>query len=285
MNFFLPLIAGIGSSICYGISSVLQKVSVDKEVNVATLKIGLFLRLLKDSPYLWGLILDLGGWVLNLVSVHSLPLFLVQAIIASSVVVAALIEQVYFHHFLSPKVYIAISAVLIGLILIGVGASPERTFQPILIVRMSIIISPILIAILGGLSARAKNHNSYLSLALLSGISFGGTSIIGRIITYNHPLTYFITNPLIWALIAYGVIGIALFTIALQRSAATKVLAAVIASETLVPVLIGTLLFNDRAKAGLWTEVWIGVGLVVVGSVVTALNNDLDIKSTKINHK
>jgi drug/metabolite transporter (DMT)-like permease len=285
VNFFIPLIAGIGSAISYGISSVLQKVSVDKEVNVATLKVSLFLRLLKDSPYLLGIVLDLGGWVLNLVSVHSLPLFLVQALIASSVVVAALIERIYFHRFLSSRVYIAITAVLVGLILIGVGASPEKTFQPILSVRVVIIIVPILIAILGGIFVRSRKPNSYLSLALLSGLSFGGTSIIGRVITYNHPFMYYVTNPLIWALLAYGVIGIVLFTIALQRSVATKVLAAVIASETLIPILVGSILFNDRAKAGLWIEVWIGVGLVIAGSIVTTLNNNLEIKSAKVSNK
>src|SRR5487761_1207014 len=114
MTLWLALLSAFGCALCNGIAAVLQKISADKETKIMSLHAGSLLRLLQDRPYVVGIILDIVAWILTLVAAHSLPLFIVQPIIAFSVVVTVSIESLFFHRKLTRETNFAIGIIVVG---------------------------------------------------------------------------------------------------------------------------------------------------------------------------
>ena len=271
-TYVLSLFAAIACALCNGTTAVLQKISADKHKNVNTLDARLMWRLFQDKPYITGVLLDLLGWVFTLIAVQYLPLFLVGAIIASGIIVTALIEQLFLHQRISFKSYAAIIIILIGLVLLSLASSSEKS-KPISDLTKYIILSiPIPIAVISYVLARRKNYQVTILLGILSGIAFSGTSIVGRIFRFSHPIWHTIYSPLILSILASGVLGLLLFSIALQRAKATIINATMSTSQTIVPAIIGIAFFGDLARNGMWYLVIVGTIVALMGATILATN-------------
>jgi hypothetical protein len=269
---FAAIVAAIGCSLCNGISTVQQKIGADKEPNVTSFDATLLIRLLKNRAYMFGTTLELGGYGLSLIALRILPLFLVQSVIAASVVVTAFGERLILHTRISHRNGWAITTVLCGLVLLAVGAVPSRATVGSGTVRLILELSPLFLGILGLIFIYIRNKVSAIVLAALAGLSFGNTSTIGRIIVYPHPLWKLIENPLTWGLVISALLGQYLFTLALQRSTATKGNATMIALQTLGPALCGLVFFNDKIRSGFGVIVALGAVLVMLGCIATAVD-------------
>lgn len=265
LNYVLPMVAAFGCALCNGTAAVLQKISADKEKNVTSLDANLLWRLFQDKPYIGGVALDITGWLLTLYAVRYLPLFLVEAIIAANIVVTAFIEQLIRHQRLKPKSYLAIALIVAGLVVLALAASPEKAAPISGQVKSFIVLAPIPIGIAGYFLARKKNYVASIGLAVLSGLAFGGTSVVGRIFRLSQPAWHTIYSPLIFALLANGILAILLFSIALQRSKATIINATMTVSQTLIPSIVGVTFLGDDARNGMWYLVVIGIGLALGG--------------------
>jgi drug/metabolite transporter (DMT)-like permease len=90
---FLAIFAAIGVAIFNGIAAILEKVGADRHKIVTSSHPVLLWNLKKSIPYLIGIVLDLFAWVFTLIAVHRLPLFLVQPIIACSIIVTVAVEN------------------------------------------------------------------------------------------------------------------------------------------------------------------------------------------------
>jgi drug/metabolite transporter (DMT)-like permease len=217
-------------------------------------------------------VLELVGYGLSLVSLRILPLFLVQSVIAASVVVTAIGEQIFLHQRVTRHSRLAIGIVLLGLVLLSIGAVPSRASGGDSLIRTCLELSPIVIGVLGVSFMYTRKKLSAVILAALAGLSFGNTSTIGRIIIYPHPLWELVENPLSWALIVSALLGQYLFTVALQRATATKGNATMIAMQTLGPAACGLLFFNDKIRSGFEVTVALGAFLVICGCIATAMD-------------
>jgi len=195
----------------------------------------------------------------------------VQSIVAANVVVIALLERFVLRKVCGYKTYLAIFGALIGLVCLSIAASPSSVSSVSHTAWLAIVFSPIILALIAVVLSRSKHYIAAMGLAAIGGIAFGGTSIVGRILTYPHPIWKLAADPLLWALIAYGGLGLLTFMIALQRTLATKVGAITVAAETIVPAILGIVLFHDGTKPGLGLVALVGAVLVMVGCVVTAL--------------
>lgn len=268
MIFWLALAAAFGCAVCNGIAAVLQKTSADKETRATSINVGLLWRLIQDWPYVVGLMLDGLAWILTLVAVHTLPLFVVQPIIAFSVVITALIDRFVLGRRLGGGANVAMLCIFAGLALLALTAAPERARAVNEITRWAIISAPLLLGLAGSVFAKVQKPYATIVLGAISGVAFGGTAVVGRILNFSQPYWHLLFNPLVWALLAYGLVGILLFTIALQRHHASVVNAAMIAFETLAPITIGIFLLGDTPKNGSWGYVIAGASLAFVGTTL-----------------
>jgi drug/metabolite transporter (DMT)-like permease len=260
--------AAVGCALCNGIAAVVQKVSVDKAKAIRHLELAVLVKLAGQLPYAIGVALDFLAGLLTLVAVHSLPLFTVQTIIASSVVITAFIERVFMHQVLPRQIYWATACMLVGLGLLAVATHSEGVAVISSRLTLAIELFPIVLLILAAILLKWRSGLSTALLAIASGIGFGGVSVVGRVITYPHPVWLVIFQPLMWALIVYGVLGLFLFTAALQRTLATSANGLMVAAQTVVPLFVGIFLLGDTARDNLWILLYLGGFAILVGSVV-----------------
>ena len=67
------MVAAGAGAVCYGVATVLQAIGARRTPR-AGLHVRLLARLARQLPYVVGLVLDLAGFVLVVVALHSLPL-------------------------------------------------------------------------------------------------------------------------------------------------------------------------------------------------------------------
>jgi drug/metabolite transporter (DMT)-like permease len=271
MLLFLALLAAIGCAVFNGVAAILEKIGASKHEISKSVHPNLLWKLRKNLAYVIGIILDLCAWVLTLIAVHNLPLFIVQPIIACSVIITLVIEHYVFKHKLSPRFIGSVGVILLGLILLAIVSTPEKSQAISSSLKLIIILSPVLLVILGSIFSKIQKHYSTFALAALSGIAFGGVSIAGRVLVVKSPYLHIICSYLMLSIIAYGLIGIMYFTMALQRAQASVISATMIACETIVPIVIGIAYLGDHPKHNLWALVYIGIVLTLIGTILISL--------------
>jgi drug/metabolite transporter (DMT)-like permease len=270
MPFGLALMAAFGCSLCIGVAAVLEKVSADREARVSSLQIVLLLRLLDDWPYVLGLALDGASFLLTVVAVQNLPLFVAEPIVAINVVVTALIERLLFGRRLGGVAMAAIAGILVGLSLLALSGGPERAHAAAAAVRWAVILLPVGVAVAGSVVARRNRHSATIALGVLDGIAFGGTAVAGRMLVVPHQFWQILLDPLLWAMLAYGLVGLLLFTIALQRSHASIVGASTTAAQSIVPIVVGIAFLGDSPSHGAWPLAVAGMVLTLAGTLAIA---------------
>lgn len=272
MLFALSLLAALACAFCYGISSVLQKSGADKQKKATSLSPGLLFRLAHNLPYAVGTFLDAAVWPLTIFAVKNLPLFVVQPIISLSVVITVIAERVAFGRKLPLKTIGAIGLVLIGLVIIAMqaGLQSARPLSKTALLSVTLV-GPLAVLFVGGLCLKLKHQWSSIGLALCAGSAFGMDAVCGRILTIMHPLWRSLYQPALIATVAYGIIAVLLFTIALQRTSASTVNAIVVGVETVLPTVIGIWLLGDTPRHGSYVLLSMGIALTIVGTLGIAL--------------
>jgi drug/metabolite transporter (DMT)-like permease len=271
MPFGLALTAAFGCSLCIGVAAVLEKVSADREARVSSLQIGLLLRLLDDWPYVLGLALDGASFLFTVVAVQNLPLFVAEPVIALNVMITALIERLLFERRLRGVAWVAIVGILAGLSLLALSGGPERARTAAAAVRWTVILLPLGVAGIGAVVATRKGHSATIGLGVLDGVAFGGTAVAGRMLVVPHQFWQILLSPLLWAMLAYGLVGLLLFTIALQRSHASIVGASTTAAQSIVPIVAGIAFLGDSPRDGAWGVAVAGMVLTLAGTLAIAL--------------
>lgn len=272
--FTLAILAVVGCALCNGVAAILQKMGADRQRKATSLDARLLVRLTHSTPYVVGLVLDLLGWVLTVFAVRFVPLFLAQAIIATNVAVTALLERVVLHHTLPKKMWWWLAVLFAGLALLGASATQQRAIVVHGALEWIIVVVPVLCLALGALLARMKGLPASFALASLSGVAFGGTSVVGRVLPLSAQWWSVLASPLLWALVLYGLAGVWLFTIALQRSLATTVNASMTAAQTLAPAIVGLAFLNDTVRGNTWLLLIFGMAAALIGVVGVAQSSD-----------
>jgi len=81
-----------------------------------------------------------------------------------------------------------------------------------------------------------------------------------------------VREPIAWSLVAYGGLGMLLFSIALQRGSVTTTNAVLFTVETVLPTIVGLVLLGDRARDGRWPLMIVGCAGAIGGAVAPALH-------------
>jgi hypothetical protein len=271
MHDALPYLAGIGCSLCYGIATSLEQFAARRHSTIRSLNPAHFLKLLQQSPYIIGIVLDLVGWGLFLYAARVLPLFLDLSFVAASLMVTAIISQVHDPVKSIAKEGWAIVLVMAGILLLGFIAQPSSAHTVNHHFVQILEVFPVVLAVIGaGWLRSASTRPAAVALATCSGLAFGATGIISRVITTSHLDFHTIVQPLIVSLIAYGALGMIFLSAAFQKDTINRVNTTLYSSELTIPSLLGILFLGDHARHGLWLLVIAGFLLVIIGTVTIA---------------
>lgn len=220
--------------------------------------------------YITGLTLDILGWVLTVVALRYMPIVAVQAIVAGQVVITVIASHWVFDTPLRRLDLLASVANVLGLALLVASASTEEAPHPSTGGTVALIVVFVLLLAVG--VAVALRSTRATLVAFLAGLSFGGTAVAVRLVdlegSAGEIVRTVLTDPVAWALLAYGALGLGLYTVALGRGSVGPVVAVLAVTETLAPGLLGLVLLGDGIRHGWWPGFALGLVLALGGVIV-----------------
>ncbi len=259
----------VASVFAYGAGNFLQAVAATRTVARRTLHPRLLLRLAGHRSYLLGICCQIVACILAFLARAELPLFLVQSSVAAGLGVTVLLGVVVFGWRLPRAELLVLSLLGLGVtcLIISAQTSPSRQLGPI-VLGMLIALIPLL-AVLGRSAARWQGAQASVALGSLAGLAFGAAAVVSRPLAGEESLAGFITNPLLYVLLAHAGIGQLLLGLALQHGSTTATVAAMDAAAAIPAAAAGLLLLGDKIVPGL--EPLAAAGFVMTIGAVLAL--------------
>lgn len=258
----LAALCALGAMTLFGIAAVLQGVATARAQDIAVLDPRLLLRLARQPVFLLALVLNGVGFLLHVAALQTLPLFLVQAVIAGSVAVTAVLGVRVLGTRLAPREWGAVGLVVAGLVLLGTSAqSGEAEGGPD-------GLPVVLLAFVAGIAALAAavRRLAYgaVLLGLLAGAGFGVVAVAARLLPdLGLALLTSLTSAV---LVLAGAVAFLLYSAAMQRGSVTTATAAMVVTQTVVPATAG-LLLGDRVRPGSVPVAVLGFALALAGAL------------------
>lgn len=264
------IISWVAAFVCclgYGAGSVLQSVGA-RRAAVAGGTRGIAV-IIVQVPYLLGLLADGVAFVANVIAARELPLFLVQAIMAASIGVTAIIVAVRGSR---PKLldWVALGALFVGLVLLVISAQISIATAVSAGTGWVILISCLAPLIVGVIGFRRHGRSSWIVLAIAAGLGFGLVAVASRGLGAHRIDPALVTDPLLWSVIIGGVLAMGSFAVALQRGPVTAITAIAFTLELIAPSIVGLMIFGDRVAPGLAPVAVAGFALAAAGAITLA---------------
>jgi len=281
------LACALGAAVSYGVASVLQAVGARGTRRTDSLDPRLLVRLAGTPTYVVGLALDVAGFGLTLVAARTLPLFVVQAVVAGFVAVTAVLGAVFLQMPLRRSDRFGLALVLTGLVLVCLSATGERPVPVSGWWQWALLGGVVLLLTVGHLLGRLQDVRGALALGVVAGLAFGATSTAARMVPAAAPqsspgvwLLHAGAQPATWAMVLAGGLGMLAYASALQRGSVTQATAPLVVAETVAPALFGFWVLGDQARPG-WE--WIAVSgfvVAVAGALVLARHAEIPDRAT-----
>jgi drug/metabolite transporter (DMT)-like permease len=264
------LVAAVFAALCYGVASIMQAIAArsashrpapgDEPGSAYGVDPGLLVRMLHQWRFVASLGLDALGFLAQLVALHRLPLFAVQAIIAANLAVTAVCASWLIGAVLSWREWLAVGGVVTGVGLLGSSAGPEGATQAGAVFKLALIVAVTGLGLLGWAAGKLPDPFRTPVLGLVAGTGYGILGVAARVLSGFAPLTL-LRDPATYALVAAGIVSFLFYASALEGGSVTVATAAVVLAETLPPAAVGVVFLGDRTRPGLG-------GLAIAGFVL-----------------
>ncbi len=269
------LIAALAASLGYGVATVLQSVGVRRFVAAATGTLSH--RLWAGRLYAVGLTLDAAGFLASLVALRTLPLFVVESAIASSVGVTALLSAFVLNVRLTSAERLSLAAIGVGLVFLAGSAREGAALRPNAAGLLLLLAAmPVLAMILLGLS---RYRGSRIGVGLLStaaGLGYSSVGVAARVVDIPQPWWHAAGSLIV--IVMHGGLALTAFTLALERGRVTTVAGITFSIQTVVPAVVGLAWLGDAVRPGLGWAALAGLGFLLAlgGSIALASHAEPD---------
>ena len=274
------LIAVMVAALCYGVAAVMQAMAVRSASRrkagatggssaLGRVDPGLVLRMLHQWPFIASLALDLIGFGAQLVALRRLPLFAVQAMIASNLAVTAVVAAWLMHLELAWREWLAVAGVVVGVGMLGSSAGEHVVSGVSGEFKLALILAVAGIALAGVASSRLPAPARTPVLGAIAGLGYGVLAVAARVLPGFSP-QHLVRDPAAYALAAAGVVSFMLYATALEDGSVTVATAAVVLAETTPPAVVGIMFLGDHTRPGLGGVAVLGFSLAVVCAVALA---------------
>jgi drug/metabolite transporter (DMT)-like permease len=274
----LSLVAAVVSALCYGIAAVMQAIAVRAASRRSAAKAaeagqgvdpGLLVRMLRQWLFLASIGIDLVGFVAQLVALRRLPIFAVQAIMASNLAVTAVCAAWIMKMRLSAREWLAVAGVVLGVGLLGLSAGSQGAAKVGSAFQLGLIVAVICVGVTGFAVARLSDPVRTPALGAIAGLGYAVVAVAARILPGFAP-AQLIRSPASYTLAAAGIVSFLLYATALEGGSVTTATAGVVLAETMPPALVGVLFLGDTTRHGLAAVAALGFVLAVFCAVALA---------------
>jgi drug/metabolite transporter (DMT)-like permease len=273
----ISMVAAVFAAVCYGVAAVMQAIAVREASNRppettadgTNFDPGLFVRMLGQWRFVASMGLDTLGFVAQLIALQRLPLFAVQAMVASNLAVTAVVASWVSKIRLTGREWLAVGGVVAGVGLLGSSAGAEGATNAGAMFKLALILAMAGLGLMGIAAARLPATVRTPVLGAVAGLGYGVLGIAARVLNGFGPLTL-ARDPAAYAVIAAGIISFIMYATALEGGSVTVATAAVVLAETLPPAIIGVIFLGDQTRRGLSVAGWSGFALAVACAVLLA---------------
>ena len=272
----VSLVAAIVAAVCYGVASVMQAIAVraaslrgPQDAASGGVDPGLVVRMLHQWRFVASICLDSLGFLAQLVAVQRLPLFVVQAFVASNLAVTAVVAWRVIGTTLAWREWAAVVGVVAGVGLLGASAGAQGAAQVGGVFKLALIVAVAGLAVVGMAAAKLNDPYRTTALGLTAGFGFGIVSIAARVLDGFSPLQL-ARDPAAYAIVAAGIVSFMFYATALEAGSVTVATAAVVLSETIPPAVIGVIFLGDQTRPGLAAVAWCGFFIAIASAVMLA---------------
>jgi hypothetical protein len=162
-------------------------------------------------------------------------------------------------------------ALLLGLglgvagLVLAAEPAPSRSLSPAQDVALAVALG--IIGLTGFFAVRLHGAPGSVALGSLAGAAFGAAAVASRPLAGVTNVHSFLTDPLLYLVLAHSLVGQLLLGLAMQRGSTTAAVAAMDAAAAVPAALVGLILLGDRIWPG---REWLaGLGfLLTLGSVI-----------------
>jgi drug/metabolite transporter (DMT)-like permease len=257
------------ASVSYGSATVLQARGVGLLANVADPALSLR-RLRAGLPYGAGLVLDGAGFLMSVVALRTLPVFLVQALVCSSVAVTAILAVPVLGVVIDRQHALALTVTCLGLSLVAISAREGSATAVPTPARWGLLVAALPIGVVVCIAQQTRATARAVTLAVAAGLAFAVVAISARSPDLAHIGWHTLTEPTAWAVLVNGAIGAVAYAGALAAGQVTAVAAVTFTIETLLPAGVGMMFLGDRVQSGYGLLVWVGMFGTLAGAVLLA---------------
>ena len=271
----IGLLGAFAAAICYGVASVLQALAARQTESADGLDPRLMLRLVRSWRYLLGLGLDGLAFVFSIAALRTLPLFAVQAIVASFLAVTAILGTIFLDLKLRRLDQVGVVAVVIGLIMVGSSAAPESAGHAGPLAHWGVLVATGVLAVVAFPLAKIEGPAGSAVLGAVAGLAFGATSVAARMIASPLSLRGVLTDPASYSLIVAAAVALLTYPTALQRGSVTQATAPLVIMETVAPAVLGLAVLGDHPRPGWGWAAVVGFVLAVAGAIALSRHGEL----------
>ncbi|WFB06151.1 hypothetical protein LRS74_03160 [Streptomyces sp. LX-29] len=270
----LGVFFAICAAVCMGAATVMQAMGTRMAVADAAdgrevSGVGTLLRAVRCWPFIAGVGLDMLGFAGELVSLRLLPIFVVEAALASSLAVTAVVAAWLLRVRLRRAEWVAVATVCCGLALLAVAAGREGSSDGDELLRLATLCASIGLAVAGAAVQHLVRRHRAAVLGLVAGLSFGLVAISVRMLP-GFDVVELLTGPTAYAVVISGISGFVFLVDALQAGSVTAATAAMVIGESLGPAVFGVVWLGDSTRQG-WAPVAVlGFALSIVSALALA---------------
>jgi drug/metabolite transporter (DMT)-like permease len=254
----LAVAAAVGAAVAYAVSTIMQAIATRRSHGLGAVRHPLVIG---------GLALDGVAWVLSLLALDRLPLFVVQAVVASSLVAVVVLARVVLRATLRHADLLAISGVVTALVVLTVAAGEQPASEPPAGFTIATVV--VAFALLLGVAVSLRRGHPVV-LALLAGLGYSVAAIAARGAHAADDLLDTVLQPLALAVVAAGAAAVLAYLRALEKGSVGPVAATVSVIEVLVPGAVGLIVLGDTVRDGWAVPASIAVFVAVAGCAALA---------------
>jgi drug/metabolite transporter (DMT)-like permease len=278
------LLGAVGAAVCYGCASILQALAARDEATAEGLDPRLLLRLAHSWRYLLGLGLDGLAFLLSLAALQTMPLFAVQAIVASFLAITAVLGALFLQMPLTRRDKVALVVVIGGLVMVGMSAAEDSAVDVSSAERWGVLVAAVVLAVVAVPLGRVNGAKGAAALGAVAGLGFGTVAVAARILpqvgwsTLVGDLGALLSDPATYALAIATVVALLSYSTALQRGTVTQATAPLVVAETVAPALVGLFMLGDAPREGWGWVAFVGFSLAVGGAVALSRHGDVAVE-------
>src|ERR1039458_326924 len=248
VDLVLGIVAAVGASTLYSLGVALQAMEAKEAPHEEHLRLALAWSLIRRTRWLLGTGLSLLGWPLQVLALLLAPLVVVQPALATGLLVLMLLAERMLGEHAGRYEYLAISAIVIGVIGAGLTAPPLSTphtaedllIAAVLAVLAAVSLLPYLLRVLGRRSPAAMTMVG-------AGFAFAWGGVATKLAADDLAQGHLVAAAA-WGLstAAASAVGLLSEASALQSRPAIPVAPGVFVTQTVVPVVLAPLLLGER---------------------------------------